>query len=182
MIVYWPFQQVFKGSGTDGDSEAAQGRIWRRHKRVHVKRGISANFFTIHVHHFSTTHVALLPFTSFQSNNFRDIEDLDHFLTSGERQAIINHLLNSLRAETDDEVEGINFREGEAISKILRLGTLETFKLILHHSRSSHRRESWRGKSGVSASRSRSPSRSEEKMGRKVFQKTTDGWEKLLIV
>jgi hypothetical protein len=55
---------------------------------------------------------------NFQSLNFRGIESLNEFLTSQERQAVILHLLNSLRAEKGDRVAGkIDFLEGEAISK-----------------------------------------------------------------
>jgi hypothetical protein len=43
---------------------------------------------------------------------------LNDFLTSQERQSVILHLINSLRAEKGDMVAGkLNFLEGEAISK-----------------------------------------------------------------
>ena len=45
------------------------------------------------------------------------MEDLSSFLTSGERQLVVLHLLNSLRAEDGDEVGGVAFREGEAIGE-----------------------------------------------------------------
>ena len=47
------------------------------------------------------------------------------FLTSQERQAIILHLLHSLRADKGDTVGKLKFRDGEAISKYLAeiLGT-----------------------------------------------------------
>ena len=46
-------------------------------------------------------------------------EDMNSFLTSQEQQAIILHLLHSIRAEAGgDSVSKIRFREGEAISKL----------------------------------------------------------------
>ena len=45
------------------------------------------------------------------------IEDMNVFLTSQERQSIIWHLLNSLRAEKGDTVSRLKFREGEAIGE-----------------------------------------------------------------
>lgn len=49
---------------------------------------------------------------------FRGIENLSDFLTSQERQAIIYHLLTSLRAEKGDKVgDKVAFLEGEAIGK-----------------------------------------------------------------
>ena len=56
-----------------------------------------------------------------QRSNFRGVDDLANFLTSGERQQIVLHLLNSLRADDGDEVDGIKFREGEAIGESVRL-------------------------------------------------------------
>ena len=41
------------------------------------------------------------------------------FLTSQERQAIILHLLHSLRADKGDTVGKLKFRDGEAISKYM---------------------------------------------------------------
>ena len=45
------------------------------------------------------------------------MDDPSSFLTSGERQLVVLHLLNSLRAEDGDEVGGVTFREGEAIGE-----------------------------------------------------------------
>ena len=42
---------------------------------------------------------------------------MEEFLTSQERQAIILHLLHSLRADKGDVVGKLKFRDGEAISK-----------------------------------------------------------------
>lgn len=53
-----------------------------------------------------------------QAQTFQNIEDLTLFLTSQERQAIINYQLNSLRAEAGDQIGKLKFREGEAISKL----------------------------------------------------------------
>ena len=58
-------------------------------------------------------------FTIKEASTFQDIEEMNNFLTSQERQAIILHLLHSLRAETGGEsVAKLRFREGEAISKL----------------------------------------------------------------
>ena len=43
---------------------------------------------------------------------------MSDFLTSQERQAIILHLLHSLRADKGDVVGKLKFRDGEAISKL----------------------------------------------------------------
>ena len=57
-------------------------------------------------------------FTLKEASSFQDIEEMNNFLTSQERQAIILHLLHSLRAEAGgDSVSKLRFREGEAISK-----------------------------------------------------------------
>ena len=50
--------------------------------------------------------------------SFVNIEQADKFLTSGDRQSVILHFLNTLRAESgEEEVADIKFREGEAISE-----------------------------------------------------------------
>ena len=49
--------------------------------------------------------------------SFVNIEEADKFLTSGDRQSVILHFLNTLRAESGEEVADIKFREGEAISE-----------------------------------------------------------------
>lgn len=50
-----------------------------------------------------------------EASSFRGIENMDDFLTSQERQAIILHLLHTVRAERGDSVGKLKFREGEAI-------------------------------------------------------------------
>ena len=53
-----------------------------------------------------------------QASDFKNIESIDTFLSSQERQAIIFHLLNSIRAEKGDAAtEKLKFRDGEAICK-----------------------------------------------------------------
>ena len=47
-------------------------------------------------------------FTIQEASNFEDIEEMNSFLTSQERQAIILHLLHSLRAEAG----------GDSVSKL----------------------------------------------------------------
>ena len=49
--------------------------------------------------------------------NFVNIEDADKFLTSADRQSILLHFLNSIRAEAGDSLANLAFREGEAISE-----------------------------------------------------------------
>ena len=61
-----------------------------------------------------------LSFFSFQASNFKHIESIDDFLSSQERQSIIFHLLNGIRAEKGDAAtEKLKFRDGEAICKQL---------------------------------------------------------------
>ena len=50
--------------------------------------------------------------------NFVNIEQAEKFLSSAERQSILLHFLNSMRAEKGESVGSVTFREGEAISKI----------------------------------------------------------------
>merc|ERR1711884_242093 len=57
-------------------------------------------------------------FTIKEAPNFQSIEEMSDFLTSQERQAIILHLLHSLRADKGDVVGKLKFRDGEAISKL----------------------------------------------------------------
>lgn len=59
----------------------------------------------------------MIKFFSLQRYSFDGVHDINNFLTSQERQAIILHLLHSLRAEAYDSVGNLRFREGEAISK-----------------------------------------------------------------
>ena len=49
--------------------------------------------------------------------NFVNIEEADRFLTSADRQSILLHFLNSIRAEAGDSLGNLAFREGEAISE-----------------------------------------------------------------
>ena len=49
--------------------------------------------------------------------SFVNIEEADQFLTSGERQSVLLHFLNTLRADSGDVVGDIKFREGEAVSE-----------------------------------------------------------------
>ena len=86
-----------------------------------------------------------------QSTNFRGVEDVESFLSSGERQSIIQYLLNSIRAEKGDEVGDVKFREGEAISKELCL--LRFQKLNISFFFSSDRGEPRPGHSGLPPAR-----------------------------
>ena len=53
-----------------------------------------------------------------QVSAFKGIEKGSEFLSSQERQSVIYQLLNSIRADKDDQpTEKLKFREGEAIRK-----------------------------------------------------------------
>lgn len=54
-------------------------------------------------------------FSLTEGGNFHHIEDAEKFLTSADRQSVLLHFLNGLRAEKGDSVGNIKFREGEAI-------------------------------------------------------------------
>ena len=49
--------------------------------------------------------------------NFVNIEQAETFLSSADRQSILLHLLNSLRADKGDCMGELTFREGEAIGE-----------------------------------------------------------------
>ena len=53
----------------------------------------------------------------FLGGSFINIEEAHKFLTSGDRQSVILHFLNTVRAESGEVVGDIKFREGEAISE-----------------------------------------------------------------
>eukprot|EP00092_Neocalanus_flemingeri_P018086 GFUD01019574.1.p1 GENE.GFUD01019574.1~~GFUD01019574.1.p1 ORF type:complete len:732 (-),score=148.33 GFUD01019574.1:22-2217(-) len=54
-------------------------------------------------------------FSLAEGANFHHIEDAEKFLTSADRQSVLLHFLNSLKAEKEDAVGDVKFREGEAI-------------------------------------------------------------------
>ena len=56
-------------------------------------------------------------FTLREASSFKHIEEINTFLNSCQRQEVILHLLNSIRAEKGDQVAECKFREGEAIGK-----------------------------------------------------------------
>lgn len=56
-------------------------------------------------------------FSLAEGGSFVNIEEADQFLTSGERQSVLLHFLNTLRADSGDVVGDIKFREGEAVSE-----------------------------------------------------------------
>ena len=49
--------------------------------------------------------------------DFQNIEDAEKFLTSADRQSVLLHFLNGLRAEKGDSVGNVKLREGEAIGE-----------------------------------------------------------------
>ena len=57
-------------------------------------------------------------FSLAEGGNFHHIEDAEKFLTSADRQSVLLHFLNGLRAEKGDSVGNIKFREGEAIGSV----------------------------------------------------------------
>ena len=66
-------------------------------------------------------------FNSSSGGHFVNIEDAEKFLTSADRQSILLHFLNSIRAEKEDVVGDVTFREGEAIGEILSEIRYQTF-------------------------------------------------------
>ena len=50
-------------------------------------------------------------------SHFEGVDDPRHFLTDQERQSIIKHMLFSVRAESDDHVDQINFLQGQLMCK-----------------------------------------------------------------
>lgn len=55
---------------------------------------------------------------------FADVENQATFFTSQERQHIVLHFLNDLRASGDDTLEGIKFVESQPIGIISRFHSL----------------------------------------------------------
>ena len=60
---------------------------------------------------------SLLTCSHLAGGSFVNIEQADKFLTSGDRQSVILHFLNTIRAESGEMVGDIKFREGGAISE-----------------------------------------------------------------
>ena len=56
-------------------------------------------------------------YQSTSGGDFVNIEKAEAFLSSADRQSILLHFLNSIRADKGDTVAEVTFREGEAISK-----------------------------------------------------------------
>ena len=56
-------------------------------------------------------------YQSSSGGDFVNIEKAEAFLSSADRQSILLHFLNSIRADKGDNVGEVSFREGEAISK-----------------------------------------------------------------
>ena len=56
-------------------------------------------------------------YQSSSGGDFVNIEKAEAFLSSADRQSILLHFLNSIRADKGDTVGEVTFREGEAISK-----------------------------------------------------------------
>lgn len=52
---------------------------------------------------------------------FEGVLEEKRFLNSQERQSIVYHMLNNLRATEGEEVEGIKFLQGEPISELVFL-------------------------------------------------------------
>ena len=69
-----------------------------------------------------------------QVSAFKGIEKGSEFLSSQERQSVIYQLLNSIRADKDDQpTEKLKFREGEAIRKFRENHTKNGAVLLLGH-------------------------------------------------
>ena len=88
-------------------------------------------------------------FSLAEGGNFHHIEDAEKFLTSADRQSVLLHFLNGLRAEKGDFVGDIKFREGEAIGESFAK-LCHLYRSIFHSSKVP---ELWNNFPGVSASR-----------------------------
>ena len=60
-------------------------------------------------------------FSLAEGANFHNIEEAEKFLTSADRQSVLLHFLNGLKAEKGDLVGDVKFREGEAIGELRKL-------------------------------------------------------------
>lgn len=61
---------------------------------------------------------------------FEGVLDEKRFLNSQERQSIVYHMLNNLRATEGEEVEGIKFLQGEPISELFFLFSISDNSLM----------------------------------------------------
>lgn len=62
-------------------------------------------------------------FTYEEQECFRNIEDGNLFFNSQERQSIIHHLLDNLRAIQGEQLGKVKFVEGQSIGKVDRIVT-----------------------------------------------------------
>ena len=106
-----PFaSQVSEGPGGDARAQAAEGGAGGRQQGVQSHRGWVSTGYIFRDRKDDNGNI--LP-----GANFVNIEDADKFLTSADRQSILLHFLNSIRAEAGDSLGNLAFREGEAISE-----------------------------------------------------------------
>jgi anoctamin-8 len=61
---------------------------------------------------------------------FEGVSDQQTFLTSQERQAIVYHMLENLRATEGEELDKVHFLEGQPISELVYLCIIYIFVLI----------------------------------------------------
>ncbi|XP_055956117.1 anoctamin-8 isoform X2 [Patella vulgata] len=86
----------------------------------------------------------LKEFTFEDQECFAGIQDEKAFLTSQERQAILYHMLNNLRAEEGEELEKIKFLEGQPIVPLLESKKIISRVFPLHCSEDlSYLNKSW---------------------------------------
>ena len=62
----------------------------------------------------------LKEFTQQEADHFEGINDERTFFTTQERQWLVLHLLETLRASKEDQVGGLRFIEGQAIGEQIR--------------------------------------------------------------
>ena len=59
---------------------------------------------------------------------FEGVSEESSFLTSQERQSILHHMLNNLRATEGEELDGVRFLEGQPIGQSLFVCSLYVFR------------------------------------------------------
>ena len=111
-----PFaSQVSEGTGGDARAQAAEGGAGGRQQGVQSHRGwVNTEYI---LRDLGTGLTIIIIDNILPGANFVNIEDADKFLTSADRQSILLHFLNSIRADKGDTVGEVTFREGEAISE-----------------------------------------------------------------
>ena len=103
--------------------------------------------------------------------DFQNIEDAEKFLTSADRQSVLLHFLNGLRAEKGDTVGEVKLREGEAIGEGTRC--IFSLRFPTESVYSSKVPELWDNIPGVPTSRKHGAPRTSNLLGTEGFWITT---------